>query len=306
LTGPTASGKASIAAHLAETDDLELISVDSMKVYRGLDIGTAKPALEMRRRVRFHLVDVAEADDVFSLARFLDAARGALAEIRGRGRKALFVGGTPLYLRGLLYGIFEGPAANWEMRRMLQVRAQDEGPAALHAELQRHDPRTAERLHPNDVRRIIRALEVLAATGEPMSAHQQQYPAPAPATRYRLAALRREPGDLRARIAQRTERLFAQGLVEEVRRLKARGALNRTTGKAIGYREVLDHLEGKLSLDEAVERVNRNTWRLARKQSTWLRSFPEVRWLAVAPEEAPSHTAGRVRETLFGNAVNRD
>jgi tRNA dimethylallyltransferase len=299
LTGQTASGKSAVAVCLAREVGAELISLDSMKVYRGLDIGTAKPSVAVRGAVRFHMIDVVEPTASFSLAEYLRGARSALAEVESRGARALFVGGTPLYLRGLLYGVFEGPSADWTLRAEWMKRAADEGPAALHAELREIDPVTAERLHPNDLVRIVRALEVARATGRPISEHQRQYPAPGPAVAYRMAALRREDGDLRARIDRRVDRMFEAGLVDEVRGALERGGLSRAARKAIGYRETLSHLEGEFSLPEAIERTKRNTWRMARKQRAWIKSFPEVHWLDVPADEPAERTARRAREALY-------
>lgn len=299
LTGQTASGKSAVAASLARRIGLELISLDSMKVYRGLDIGTAKPSTEVQEAIRFHMIDVVEATESFSLAQYLRGAYAAVEEIESRGAKPLFVGGTPLYLRGLLYGVFEGPAADWSLRAELQQRAEEEGSPALHEELRRIDPVTAERLHPNDLMRIVRALEVAKVTGKPMSHHQRQYPAPKPATPYKMAAVRRNDEDERARIEKRVDRMFERGLVDEVRKVRECGELSRSASKAIGYRETLKHLDGELSLPEAIDLTKRNTWRLARKQRAWIKSFPDVHWLDVPPDEPPDRTAERAAEFLF-------
>lgn len=302
LTGQTASGKGAVAVELAGSIGAELISVDSVKVYRGLDVGAAKPSRAVREAVRFHLVDVVESGESFSLADYIAAAMAASEEIASRGRSAIFVGGTPLYLRGLLYGIFEGPPADWSMREALLLEAERRGGAALHEELRRLDPVTAERLHPNDITRIIRALEVVRRTGKPISEHQRQYPAAKPAVEYRMVALRRGDEDLKRRIHLRTRRMFDGGIVEEVRRALNAGGLSRSAQKAIGYRETLAHLRGEMTLEQAVESVERNTWRLARKQRAWLKSFPDVHWLDVAPEEPVQETVPKVRDRLFGVA----
>jgi len=246
------------------------------------------------------MIDVADPREGFSVARYVKAATAAAAKAAESGRAALFVGGTPLYLRALLYGIFDGPPARWELRSALMARAEREGPEALYEELKACDPVTADRLHPHDLMRIVRALEVFRTTGRPISEHQREYPAPRPVVAYRMVALERSEEDLRARIARRTEAMFAAGLVEEVRRVLRNGGLNRSAAKAIGYREVIAHLRGEMSLAETVERVKRNTWRLARKQRTWLKSFPGVQWVRVPPDEPPDATARRVRPWLFG------
>lgn len=298
LTGPTASGKSAVAVCLARRMDAEIISLDSMKVYRGLDVGVAKPSEEKRQGVRFHMIDVVDAAASFSLADYLAGAEAALADIRARGKKAIFAGGTPLYLRGLLYGIFEGPGADWRLREALMRRAETEGAAALHEELRQRDPVTAERLHPNDLTRIVRALEVVSLTGQPLSERQRQYPAPAPAVPYRMAALRRSEDDLKERIRLRVERMFEQGLVEETRRALENG-MNRSAQKAIGYRETSAYLAGELSLSDTVDLIRRNTWRLVRKQRSWLNSFKDVQWVDVAPEEPHESVAERIRPLLF-------
>lgn len=304
LTGQTASGKSAVAVCLASAIGAELISIDSMKVYRGLDIGTAKPSRTAQAAVPFHMVDVVEPGEPFSVAQYVRGARAIWAEIRSRGKPALFEGGTPLYIRGLVYGIFDGPAADWSLRAELMQRAKDAGAESLHDELRRVDPATAQRLHPNDVVRIVRALEVTRTTGRPISAHQRQYPALVPAAPYRMVAIRRADDDLKARIARRVDRMFAAGLVDEVRRLVDTTGLSRAAQKAIGYGEVLRHLNGELSLPETVELVKRNTWRLARKQRSWLKSFPDVAWLDVGLEERPEETAERARKALFDPSVN--
>lgn len=300
LTGQTASGKGAVAVELARRTGAELISLDSVKVHRGLDIGAAKPPRAVRDEARFHLMDVVGPGESFSLARYLEEAFAAVEEIASRGKQALFVGGTPLYLRGLLYGIFEGPEADWPLREQLSRRAQESGPEGLYEELRRLDPVTAERLHPNDVMRIIRALEVVHKTGRPISEQQRQYPAPKPAVEYIMVALRRGDEDLKRRIHLRTRRIFEAGIVDETRGLLEQGGLSRSAQKAIGYRETLAHLRGELSLEQAMERVERNTWRLARKQRAWLKSFPNVCWLDVAPDEPASQTAQRAGDRLFG------
>ncbi len=288
-----------MAVCVAGLTNAELISVDSMKVYRGLDIGTGKPPRAVRESVPFHLLDVVDSNESFSLARYLQRARAAVEEIRARGRPALFVGGTPLYLRGLLYGIFEGPAADWALRDELMRKAQEHGPEVLHEELRKLDPIAADRLHPRDLVRVIRALEVARASGRPISSHQRQYPAPAPAVAHRMVALRRSEADLKERNRRRVARMFAAGLLDEVRAVLAGPGFSRPAQKAIGYREAIGHLNGERSLGETMELIERNTWRMARKQRAWLKSFPAVQWLDVTADEPAEATAEKVRRLLF-------
>lgn len=300
VTGQTASGKTAVAVRLAQRADAEIILVDSMKVYRGLDIVTAKPSPAMRQVVSFHLVDIVDPQDTFTLARYLQAVRTVETELTAQGRQALFVGGTPLYLRGLIYGIFDGPPADWKLREELLETARRDGAVALHQQLRKSDPVAAERLHPNDVRRVIRALEVGTLTGRMLSGFQRQFPAPTPPVSYRMVALRRSESDLRDRINCRTDRMFRAGLVDEVDRMLKHGPPSRTARKAIGYREVIACLNGERSLADTIGLVKRNTWRLARKQRTWLKSFPGIQWLDVRSDEPPEETAARAGAFLFG------
>ena len=310
LAGPTASGKSSAAVVLAQLMNAEIVAVDSMTIYRGMDIGTAKPSGEIRALVPHHLVDIVDPSDTFSVAQFVALARRTIAEIHSRGRAPLLVGGTPMYMRAFLSGLFEGPAADWNLREELHRLAEkgEEGGRELHARLALVDPESARRLHPRDVRRVVRALEVHAKSGQPISALQRQWktgappfdklmaPSPAnggiegPAERMRVLALRRRPEDLRQRINQRVDEMFARGLVAEVKELLQRpGGWSRTARAAVGYSEVLLYVDGVISLEDAVERVRKRTWRVARKQLTWLRHFPGVEWVDAAPETTPEN-----------------
>jgi len=219
LTGPTAAGKTDVGIELARRLGAEIVSLDSMALYRGMDIGTAKPTPQQRAAVPHHLIDVIEPHEEYSLARYLDEAARCVAEIRGRGREALFVGGTPLYLKGLLRGIFEGPPADRRLRRALREEAQRDGPETLHRRLARLDPAAAERLHPNDLKRIIRALEVYEKTGRPISELQRQFEAGRQAEECRVFVLDRPRAELHERINRRVDAMFAAGLVGEVRGL---------------------------------------------------------------------------------------
>jgi len=305
LTGPTASGKSAVGVALAERLGAEIISLDSMALYRGMDIGTAKPTLAERRRAPHHLIDVLEPHEECSLARYVAEAGRAAREILSRGRIPLVVGGTPLYLKGLLRGIFEGPPADWNLRKRLMDSAQRHGPGWLHAELLRVDPEAAARLHPNDVRRLVRAIEVFEKTGCPISRHQRQFDAGRPAAECRVFALDWPTAELNARIDRRVERMFADGLVEEVRRLLALGqTLSRTARQAVGYREVIEHIEGAGGLSETVELVKRHTRQLAKRQRTWLRSLEECRRVPMAEPLDADQTAEKIRQA-YGTATQQ-
>jgi len=282
LTGPTAGRKTEIGVELARTIGAEVISMDSMALYRHMDIGTAKPLPEDRKEIPHHLIDVIEPHEEYSLAQYVEAAEQTVREIRSRGREALFVGGTPLYLKGLLRGIFDGPAADWDFRKSLETDVSRYGAESLHRRLADVDPEAAGRLHPNDTRRIIRALEVHAKTGQPISAHQRQFQAGLPAESCRVFVLDWPRQELNVRIDRRVDRMFAAGLVDEVRRLLAGlEPLGKTARQAVGYREVIEHLEGRSSLDDTVALVKTHTRQFAKRQGTWFRSLSECRCVEV-------------------------
>jgi len=297
LTGPTAVGKTAIGLVLAEKIDAEIVSMDSMAIYRGMDIGTAKPTAEQRERIRHHLVDSVAPHEDFSLAQYLEAAQAAAEEVKSRGRQVLFVGGTPLYLKGLLRGIFEGPAADGPFRLSLLRMSKSNGPGWLHDRLAAVDPTTAARLHPNDQRRIIRALEVLEKTGRPISELQQQFERGLPAKSCRVFVVDRPRKELRLRIDGRVDAMFAAGLVEEVRGLLVdpRG-LGKTAAQAVGYAEVINYCQAKQDLPTTVELVKLHTRQLAKRQATWFRSLTECRFVSIENEVAPEAVADRVFE----------
>jgi tRNA dimethylallyltransferase len=283
LTGPTAAGKTALGLELAERLDAEIRSLDSMAVYRGLDIGTAKPTPSERERVPHWLIDLVEPEDEFSVAQFCATAERVAAEVRSRGREVLFVGGTPLYLKALLRGIFEGPPADWEFRRRMIEAADERGQAWLHERLAEVDAAAARRLHPRDVRRVVRALEVFESTGRPISDWQRQFDRARPADACRVFVLDWPREELYARIAGRVEAMFRSGIVSEVGDLLARHKqFGRTARQALGYREVLEHLGGELDLGETIELVKTRTRQFAKRQLTWFRSLSECRWLPMS------------------------
>jgi len=295
LTGPTACGKTEVGVALAERIGAEIVSMDSMALYRGMDLGTAKPLARQREAVPHHLVDVLEPHQEYSLAQYLDAAQTCIDAIRGRGREVLFVGGTPLYLKGLLRGIFEGPPADWQLRRQLEEEARSHAPGHLHGRLAEVDPAAAQRLHPKDTRRLIRALEVFLKTGRPISALQQQFDAGLAAEACRVFVLDWPREELHRRIDRRVEAMFSAGLVDEVRQLLARPEpLGRTAAQALGYREVLEQLAGRVGLDQTVELVKLHTRQFAKRQGTWFRSLSECRFVAVGNPWDPGEVARKV------------
>ena len=279
LMGPTATGKTDLALVLCDRLPLEIISVDSALVYRGMDIGTAKPTPELRKRYPHHLVDILDPVESYSAAAFCRDALSTMAGIHARGRVPLLVGGTMLYYRALQRGLAVLPKAQPELRRQLEQRRQEQGLASLHQELQQLDPVAAERIHPNDPQRILRALEVVRATGKPMSdlwALQADSTLP-----YRVLKFALWPGEralLHERIARRFNSMLAGGFVEEVDTLKKRGDLREElpSMRAVGYRQVWQYLDGRLDYDEMIERGVIATRQLAKRQLTWLRAEPDL------------------------------
>ena len=289
LMGPTASGKTALALALAERLPVEIVSVDSALVYRGLDIGSAKPDAQMRARVPHHLIDILDPAEPYSAARFAADARRLIGEIRARGRVPLLAGGTMLYFRALTRGLSELPSADPALRARLEAEAAAHGWPALHARLARLDPDSAARLHPNDQQRVQRALEIVETTGQPVGAFYAAHgEAGEGGERWcRLALNPPARSVLHARIAARFHEMMADGFLDEVRRLHARGDLHPDLPaiRAVGYRQLWAHLDGEYGLDEAVERGIAATRQFAKRQLTWLRSEPDLNWLDPAQDD---------------------
>ncbi|MFN3244917.1 MAG: tRNA (adenosine(37)-N6)-dimethylallyltransferase MiaA [Planctomycetota bacterium] len=282
VTGPTASGKTALAVALAERTGREILSMDSMAVYRRMDIGTAKPTADERARVPHHLVDLVDPDETFDTARWCRLADDKLQELLASGRKALFVGGTPLYLMAFFKGMMEGPQADPEIRQRLEQREADQ-PGVLHEELSTRDPEAASRIHRKDLRRLVRALEVLELTGRTISSQQEQFERQGWQRDCRVVWITRGRDELHQRVRARTERMLDEGLVDETRAIRDDCGFSRTAGAAIGYAECLDHLRGRWKdRTELRNRIRRNTHKLIRRQTTWLRRLPEI--LTMKPE----------------------
>ncbi|MAT70946.1 MAG: tRNA (adenosine(37)-N6)-dimethylallyltransferase MiaA [Planctomycetaceae bacterium] len=285
LTGATATGKSGTALALARQLDAEIVSLDSMAIYRGMDIGTAKPTPQQQALVPHHLIDIVDPQGEFSVAQYRERADEVVAAIRQRGRTPLFVGGTPLYLKALLRGLFEGPPADWQLRQQVAEEVEQVGAAALHRHLQEIDPVAASTIHPNDTRRLIRALEVYRATGQPISHQQMEFDDGVPAERRRVFVLRRERDEHYHRINARVDEMLRRGLVDEVRGLTADGRqLGRTASQAVGYREVIAHLSGEWDYDTMVAKIKTRTRQFAKRQGTWFRSLSECRFVDIAGE----------------------
>jgi tRNA dimethylallyltransferase len=264
IAGPTATGKSELALALAERIGGEIISVDSMQVYRGLDIGTAKPSAGERARVPHHLIDICDLPETFDAAQFVQQAQRAVAEIRSRHRRPIFCGGTGLYFKAFLEGLGEAPATLAPLRTELEATPL----AELLAELQARDPATYEVIDRQNPRRIVRAMEVIRLTGKPFSAQRAEWGAAAATPNYFL--IQRPGPELHARINRRVEEMFRRGLVTETQQLLERGLTeNRTAMQAIGYRQVVEHLRGERGLGGTVELVKSRTRQFAKRQMTW-------------------------------------
>jgi tRNA dimethylallyltransferase len=336
IVGPTAGGKSAVALALAERVGGEIVSVDSMQVYRGLDLGTAKPTAEEQRRIRHHLVDVAELTDNFDAARFLALADAAEQDIRARGKVPIYCGGTGLYLKVLMEGLGEAPPSDEAIRAELEAAPLAELLRALEAK----DPACFAVIDRKNPRRVVRALEVIRVTGRPFSAQRAEWTprrpgilpgesglsegeggleepkmplSPSygervaesrargrsePEPRITLIGLRRSPEDLHRRIGQRVDAMFAAGLVEETRQLLKNGLeQNRTALQAIGYRQVAEHLRGERGLKETVELVKTKTRQFAKRQMTWFRNQLPVQWLDVDPRADLAKVADTIAAT---------
>jgi tRNA dimethylallyltransferase len=299
IAGPTASGKSEAALVLAEQIGGEIVAVDSMQVYRGMDIGTAKPSKEEQRRVRHHLIDVVDVTQKFDAAQFAALARQGVEQIQRRGKIAILCGGTGLYFRAIFEGVGEAPPADAEIRRELEATPLEE----LLRELAACDPAAYETIDRKNRRRVMRAIEVFRQTGLPFSRQKSHWwrsgriSAGAPA--FRAFGLLRETKDLHERINRRVDSMFEQGLVEETKRLLDRGlGENPTAMQALGYRQVVEHLRGERSLAETIELVKLRTRQFAKRQMTWFRHQVDLQWIEVAVDESPNAMTEQIIQTF--------
>jgi tRNA dimethylallyltransferase len=285
ILGPTASGKTELALRLAERFGGEIVNADSMQVYRGMDIGTAKPPPELLSRVPHHLMDLSDPDGDFSASDFRREASRVIADIHGRGRNVFLVGGTGLYIKALLRGLADTPSGGGSVRKQLEEEAGSLGGSALLARLAEVDPETAGRLHPNDLVRIIRALEVWLQTGSPISRFRSDHRFGGDYYDCLKIGIRLERGELYQRIEQRVDRMISEGLVREVAGLLSAGF---TPGlkplRSIGYKEICAHLAGEMPLDDAVRLIKRDSRRYAKRQLTWLARDDEIKWVEYPDE----------------------
>lgn len=297
ITGATASGKTAVGMEVAQRIGGEVLSLDSMAVYRGMDIGTAKPSLQQREAIPHHLLDLVDPPEEFSVAQYVDLAHDRVRELRDVGKQPLFVGGTALYLKSLLRGLYQGPPADWEFRRQIEEEVTRVGVEKLRERLWQVDPLSAAKLHPNDTRRMIRALEVAKITGRPLSHWQTQFDEGRPAEKCKVFVLHWPREVLHQRIDARVEAMFAAGLVAETEAVLAKyGTIGQTASQAVGYREVLEHLRGERSLAETMQLVKHRTHQFARRQETWFRGMSECRWVEMREELDAAQVAEQIME----------
>ena len=280
LLGPTAVGKTEIAIQLAQRLNAEIVSVDSRQIYRQMDIGTAKPTPEEQRAARHHLIDCVDISQPFSVADYQSLADAAITDIQNRDKRVLLVGGAGLYFRAVVDGLFEGPGADASFRKRLEGEAARFGVDALHKRLQTYDPESAERIHPNNVVRVIRALEVYELTGTPMSELQQQWHPEKQRYPFVAFGLTMSRALLYRRIEQRVDVMLANGLIAEVESLLAAGCARDSIAlQSFGYRELIAYLDGDCTYLEAISQLKQNTRRFAKRQLTWFRKDTRIEWL---------------------------
>ena len=293
IVGPTASGKSRLALALARQLNGEILSVDSMQVYRGMDIGTSKPSLEDRCLVPHHGIDLVDPQVEFTVAMYRQYAAVTLQAIAARGRTPILVGGTGLYVRAVLDGLCSAPPGDPAIRRALAAKP----PEVLHAQLQQIDPASAQRIHPHDLRRIIRALEVYQQSGRPLSAWQQDTQGLAAAWSVEVFGLDWPRETLYRRIDERVTRMWQQGLVDEARQVYEDG-VGRTAAQALGYKTLFSVFSGDHPLDQAADAIRLETRQYARRQLTWFRRDGRIRWVPVETPETLEHLPERILASL--------
>ncbi|MBT7170666.1 MAG: tRNA (adenosine(37)-N6)-dimethylallyltransferase MiaA [Phycisphaerales bacterium] len=295
ILGCTGCGKGALGREIARQTSGSILSVDSMKVYRRMNIGTNKPSAEIRAAIPHYGLDLVEPWETYSVADYVKHAHSAIADIRAAGSVPLLVGGTSLYIKALYDGLFEGPGSDEALRAELAARIATEGAEIVHAELAAVDPASAERIHPNDERRIIRALEVYRLAGKPLSELQTQWEANRPKLNAVRIGIRRERELQNRKTNARAKAMLEAGLVDEVRALyDDPQGLSETARLAVGYAELFPYFEGKTTLDKAIERIKINTRQLAKKQRTWHRRWADVQWFDVAEDDTAESVAARV------------
>jgi tRNA dimethylallyltransferase len=293
ILGPTAVGKSELAIELAQKFVLEIINADSMQIYRGMDIGSAKPSLKERSLVTHHLIDIKDPDEEFSAAQFKEEAKSRITSLAQENKLTLVVGGTGFYIRALAKGLFPAPSADLRLREELKEKEKTRGKWTLYRELEKVDPKAASTIHPNDTFRIIRALEIFYLTGTPISQQQKKHQFKDSHFKALKIGLMRDRSEIYHRIEQRVDNMIKGGLVDEVKQLLNRGySPTIKPFQSLGYKQILGYLQGSLSMDEAVRLIKRNTKRYAKRQLTWFRKDPDIRWFTLP------HQTSEIRDTI--------
>lgn len=308
LVGPTAIGKSSIALRVAPHYGGEIVSIDSMQVYRGMDIGTAKPTAAEREDLPHHLIDVVDAGLDFSVAEFQSLARDVLADILGRSATPFLVGGSGLYLRAVVYDLaFPLPPASDELRQRYASRTDEGSRLELWSRLAEVDPVSAEKIGTQNLRRIVRALEVYETTGKPFSSFQNDYDSVPQVYPALIIGLTTDRASLRELIDRRVDRMFSRGLVDEVEHLVGAGGFSTTARQALGYREVLDYLDNKASLDETIDKIKLKSHRYAKRQMTWFGKDKRIHWIELIGDRLsnPREAARAVRAYIDANVEEK-
>ncbi|MCL5780954.1 MAG: tRNA (adenosine(37)-N6)-dimethylallyltransferase MiaA [Firmicutes bacterium] len=304
IVGPTASGKTDVAIELAKMVRGEVISADSILVYRGMDVGTAKPTPEEMQGIPHHLIDIVNPDEEFSVAMYQSAAEKLITEITGRGNLPLLVGGTGLYVRSVIDHYDFTPAPRDEgLREKLKQQAATMGAEAMHRKLAAVDPASAARLHPNDTRRVIRALEVYYQTGKPITEYQYSQQNTTPKYRLKMFGLTMDRQLLYRRIEQRVDLMLQRGLVEEVRQLMQRYDAWGTALQGLGYKEIIAYIKGECTLEDAVEILKRNTRRFAKRQLTWFKADKRIHWLYMEDYSNKNAVANEIAKQIAGELI---
>ncbi|MBI5746179.1 MAG: tRNA (adenosine(37)-N6)-dimethylallyltransferase MiaA [Nitrospirae bacterium] len=301
LTGPTSVGKSKIALYLARQLSADIISADSRQIYRGMDIGTAKPAMEEMKEIRHHMVDIVDPDERFSAGRYKDMVSSIISGMHEDGMMPFIVGGTGLYIKAVVYGLWEGPSADWDLRRRYRDMESSNGEGYLYGKLSLLDPESARSIHPKDIAKIIRAMEVFYKTGRPLASFHRSHSFSGNRYEPVIIGLRREREDLYRRIGRRTERMIEEGLIDEVRALLDKGyGEDLGAMKGLGYKQILDYLGGRCTIDEAIGLIKRDTRRYAKRQFTWFNRDRSIRWIDIDEGEAESVTFEKIMELLAG------
>ena len=299
LIGPTATGKTEVALRLAKVIDAEIISCDSMQVYKEIDIATSKPFKRQRKEVSHHFIDILNPSREYNAARFKNSAQKIINDIHRRGKLPLIVGGTGLYFRALIDGLFSGPGANLGLRQKFYQQAKRYGASYLYRKLKNKDPKSARSIHPHDLRRIVRALEVYESIGKPISKLREKTQGVRNKYDLRIFGLKRPRGELYARIEKRVDKMFKRGLVAEIKGL-TQDKLSKTAKSLLGYKEVMVFLKGNCSCDEARRLLKRNTRRYAKRQISWFKREKDVKWIEVKPQDAAETVAEKILQELAG------